>query len=215
MDKKTEKLKFISYCRKSSESEDKQTLSIDSQKRELKRIIDNPYLLYVGNRRSQFKNFRNLAQAFAIILKKHHGIKLICTGSEFTSDELTFFADLGISDSMLQIYANENTMAQLYRDAEMFVYPSVYEGFGLPLLESMVYSCPVACSNTSCFPEIAGNAAVYFDPHDIDSIIDTIDRLLVDSILRTNICNNGKVQLEKYSWDKCAQEHLDVYRSLM
>lgn len=178
------------------------------------RIISEPYILYVGERYG-FKNFARFIQAFALVNKKFPDLKLICTGRAFSDVEKKQIETLHIMDKIVQIYANEQTMAQLYRDAQMFVYPTYSEGFGMPMLEAMVYDCPVVVSNASCLPEVAGDACLYFDPFQVEDIALKMEQLLTSPTLRQEIVAKGAVQLEKFSWDKSAKEHMDVYQSLI
>jgi len=97
----------------------------------------------------------------------------------------------------------------------MFVFPSLYEGFGMPILEAMVYDCPVVLSNTSCFPEIAQNAGLYFDPFDIEDIANKIENILLNNEVKQRIIDYGKERLTHFSWEKCAKEHLNVYKSVI
>jgi glycosyltransferase involved in cell wall biosynthesis len=92
-------------------------------------------------------------------------------------------------------------LGALYQQASLFVYPSLYEGFGIPPLEAMSFNCPVVCSNTSSIPEVVGNAAVQFNPHDPD--------------LRANLLHFGRARLEAFSWQQCAAKTLEVYRKVL
>lgn len=178
------------------------------------RIVDSPYLLFVGDR-AGYKNFNRFFTAFSLLEQKNPGLKLICTGKGFDASEVMYQEKLNVAQNVIHISANERTMAQLYRDAEFFVYPSLSEGFGMPVLEAMVYDCPVALSNTSCFPEVAGNAGLYFDPYQIDDIYLKISQLLESKGLRNNLMELGQQRLTNFSWEKSAEEHLGVYRSLL
>lgn len=178
------------------------------------RIIEEPYLLYVGSR-YKFKNFDKMLAAFHLVNKEYSNLKLVCTGMLFNTNEKKILSDLNILASVLHFSADDKTMAQLYRDAEMFVYPSYYEGFGMPILEAMVYECPVVLSNTSCFPEIAGEAGVYFDPHSVEDIVNKISLLIENKEYRKEMILKGGKQLEKFSWEKCVEEHINVYQALL
>jgi glycosyltransferase involved in cell wall biosynthesis len=140
---------------------------------------------------------------------------LVCTGKSFTRNELQYIKELKLEKNIIYISATEEQMVRLYRDAELFVYPSYYEGFGLPLLEAMVCDCPIICSNTSCFPEIAQDAACYFDPYSQDEMYMAIMEVLTHASLRDQLILKGKERVRFFSWAKTAQEHLDVYKSLM
>ena len=178
------------------------------------RIEERPYILYVGLR-ADYKNFSRFIQAFSILSKKYNDLKLICTGYCFSSSEIKELSSLGLMDKIRVILATEQEMAQLYHDAEMFVFPSLYEGFGMPILEAMVYDCPVVLSNTSCFPEIAQNAGLYFDPFDIEDITNKIEIMLTNQELKHTIIDLGKERLTHFSWENCAKEHLNVYKSVI
>jgi len=108
----------------------------------------------------------------------------------------------------------ESDLPALYSAAEAFVFPSLYEGFGLPVLEAMACGVPVACSNTSSLPEVAGGAALYFDPEDLGSISGTLLRLLLDAELRARLRDRGMEQARGFSWNRTAEKTLEVYRSV-
>ncbi|MDP4277419.1 MAG: glycosyltransferase family 1 protein [Bacteroidota bacterium] len=178
------------------------------------RVIGHPYLLFVGERYG-FKNFDRFLKAYAIVKKHFPDLRLICTGRTFSEEEEQRIRKLRLQGMVIQIGADEWTMARLYRDAEMFVYPSYSEGFGMPILEAMVYGCPVVLSDASCFPEVAGAAGIYFDPYQEEDMADKIERVLVDETFRKEKIILGHRQLEHFSWEKTAREHFEVYQSLM
>ncbi len=178
------------------------------------RLINEPYILYVGLR-VEFKNFRRFASAYSLVKEKHPYLKLICTGSPFTNEEKKFLNDLKILEDTISINATEEIMSNLYTFAELFVYPSLYEGFGMPILEAMSYGCPTLISNASCFPEIAGNASFYFDPYDVDSIISSMLELLDDNTKRKSKSSIGYALCKKFTWERSAQGHRSVYKSLL
>jgi glycosyltransferase involved in cell wall biosynthesis len=177
------------------------------------RFLAEPYLLYVGERFG-FKNFSLLMKAFSLLHARYPELRLVCTGRGFSADEQRDLHQLGIAHKVVQIGADEQTMARLYRDAEMFVYTSLSEGFGMPLLESMVNRCPVVVGNVSCLPEVAGEAGWYFDPREVDDLVVKIEQLLLSPTLRQELMQKGLRRLEAFSWKKSAAEHLAVYQSL-
>jgi glycosyltransferase involved in cell wall biosynthesis len=181
---------------------------------ENKRIIDNPYILYVGERGS-YKNFNRFISAFSNISYKYSSLKLVCTGKQFTNDEIIKFQTLKIEDKVIYISANEIIMKQLYNEAEMFVYPSLSEGFGMPVLEAMAQNCVVVLSNVSCFPEIADKAGVYFNPYSIDDIIDKIELVLNSFDIRQEKIKMGQKNVSRFSWEKTANQHFELYKSLI
>lgn len=122
---------------------------------------------------------------------------------------------LGISKLVHQIGGNDCLLATYYRYATAFICPSLYEGFGIPLLEAMSLSCPVICSNTSSTPEVVGDAGIYFDPNDISSIQSALEDTLFNKSLLCDLKKRGLQRQSLFSWDKCASETVAVYRSLL
>ena len=112
------------------------------------------------------------------------------------------------------ISGNNLLLQSYYMNASLFVYPSLYEGFVLPILEAMVNSCPVVCSNTTSLPEVAGQAAEYFDPKNPEDISEKMERILFDNYLSKELIGKGIIQSKKFSWRKCAEETLQVYKNL-
>jgi alpha-1,3-rhamnosyl/mannosyltransferase len=100
----------------------------------------------------------------------------------------------------------------LYREASVFVYPTLMEGFGLPVLEAMHRGVPVACSNTSSLPEVAGDAALTFDPLDKQAIAEAVERLLTDRSLADDLATRGRQRAAAFTWQKCAVSTLASYR---
>ena len=178
------------------------------------KVFSVPYILYVGTR-AKFKNFERFVHAYALVAEKYPEVKVVCTYKPFTKEELDMFAKLNIQGNMLHCVADEETLSRLYRDALFFVFPSLYEGFGMPILEAMVNGCPVVISDASCFPEIAGDAALYFDPKDIDSIRDSLEKVIEDEALRHQLAKRGIECAGRFSWDRCAKEHWELYKSLL
>jgi glycosyltransferase involved in cell wall biosynthesis len=105
-------------------------------------------------------------------------------------------------------------LAGLYTAASLFVYPSYYEGFGIPPLEAMSFDCPVACSNTSSIPEVVGDAARYFDPTNIDSMRAVIEEVLGSAEIKATLVARGRERIKRFSWDRCAAETIRIYREL-
>lgn len=173
-----------------------------------------PYLLFVGTRFS-FKNFDKILIVFKELLKKYKGLRLICTGNQFSKSELRLLQDLKILDSVDVVSANEMEMSILYRDALAFVFPSLSEGFGMPLLEAMAQGCPVVCSNTSCFPEIAGEAASYFDPHSIEDMGSAIEKVINEEAYRQGLISRGNRRVSEFTWEKSVEKHLLLYKSFL
>ncbi|WP_199104535.1 glycosyltransferase family 1 protein [Aquitalea sp. ASV11] len=121
----------------------------------------------------------------------------------------------GIQDKVIHISGNDNLLQSLYQSAHAFIYPSLYEGFGLPPLEAMANNCPVISSNTSSMPEVIGNAGYYFNPSDINSIDMAINEVVYNSELRDKLIANGMIRLKEFTWEKCAQKTLQVYKHVL
>lgn len=173
-----------------------------------------PYVLYVGNREG-YKNFVPFARAFAAS-SSMASMRVVCFGGgRWTSEELALIASCRFAEGqILQINGDDSMLAALYRSAALFVYPSLYEGFGIPPLEAMSNNCPVACSNASSIPEVVGDAAAYFDPTDLDSMRDAMEKVLCDSDVRRDLIAAGIERVKQFTWEKCARETMDVYKSV-
>lgn len=176
--------------------------------------IPENYILFVGQR-GGYKNFKKLVEGYALIHQQFKDIKLVCTGTPFTSEELKLFHSLGLNDCVKSIFVSDSQLTYLYKKANCFVYPSLYEGFGIPILEAFAAGCPLALSNTSCFPEIAREGGEYFDPNDTESIADTLTRIIESSDLRKDLISRGKKVLTQYSWDKMANETYEIYKKIL
>ena len=112
-------------------------------------------------------------------------------------------------------FISDKELAKVYNLASLFVFPSFYEGFGLPPLEAMACGTPVVCSNASSLPEVGGDAVLYCNPHDTDDIKDKIAMVLQDKELQKEMIDKGLQQAKKFSWEKSAQEHKRVFSELM
>ncbi len=178
-------------------------------------LVDAPYFLYVGTR-DAYKNFPQTLSDFSDFHKLHPEVKLVCTGGDFTLVENKMMEKLGIKDAVEHISANDHDMKVLYAHAVAFVYPSLYEGFGMPILEAFAYGCPVLLNNKSCFPEIAADAGVYFDSEpgksNLAEVFDEIYQM--SDIERKEIVEKGYKRLGDFSWKKSAEKLAGVYREV-
>lgn len=172
------------------------------------------YVLYVGERKG-YKNFFPWLSAVRPLLMADPTFKIVCTGSAFSSSELKMLHKWGISDRIVHISADDAQMASLYRHALCFVFPSHYEGFGIPILEAFSNGCPVCLSNASCFPEVAGDAALYFNPHDAQSMQDSLRELMASSTLRTELAIKGEERVREFSLGRMVENTCAVYRKLV
>jgi glycosyltransferase involved in cell wall biosynthesis len=173
-----------------------------------------PALLFVGGR-NHYKNFRLLVEAYASSRMLRNELDLVAFGSgPFSMDERGLINRLGVNDKVHHDRGDDARLAARYRAARLFVYPSRYEGFGIPPLEAMSQSCPVVCSRAASIPEVVGDAGVYFDPSSIDSLRDALERVAFDEPLRADLRSHGLLRAQFMSWDRCAAGTADVYRAL-
>ena len=175
-------------------------------------ISDRPYLLFVGNR-GGYKNFQGMLRAVASRRELHDTFDIVAFGgSGFTTSEMRMIQSSGLrAGSVHHFNGGDALLGRLYRDAIAFVYPSLYEGFGLPPLEAMAHGCPVISSNTSSMPEVVGQAGEFFSPDDIDEQAQAICNVVFDKSRRDGLILSGKERLESFSWRSCAKETRDVY----
>lgn len=170
------------------------------------------YLLYVG-KRGGYKNSDFFFLSVAQLLREDRSLNIVCTGDKFSPFELEMFAREDIARQVHHAFIPDNLMRSLYANALCFVYPSLYEGFGIPILEAFASKCPVILSNCSCFPEVAGDAALYFNKGDADKLRKNVLRLICDTEERKRLISRGLERLKEFSWEKAAQETAEIYRS--
>jgi glycosyltransferase involved in cell wall biosynthesis len=175
------------------------------------------YILYVGTM-LKHKNLPRLIRAFAL-LKNRDGLphSLVIAGKRGAGyDEcLAAVEECGVQDSVIFTgYLPDEELAAFYRGADLFVFPSLYEGFGLPLLEAMACGLPVVTSNLSSLPEVAGEAALLVDPYDVESLSAAMRRVLTEPGLGQELGRRGREQVRRFSWRRCAEETLAVYRKV-
>lgn len=173
------------------------------------------YILFVGNRLG-YKNFNTFFEAVQPLLKQEKSLKLICAGGgKFNDQELQLVNKLGIGGQVLQVSIDDRRLATLYSNALFFVFPSLYEGFGLPVLEAFNCGCPAILSNISSLPEIGQEAALYVNPEDPADILKKCELLYNDPNLRSEYREKGFKQTAKFSWQRVSSETLDIYRSAL
>lgn len=180
------------------------------------RPFDFPYLLYVGARWS-YKNFGPLLREFARIIQDNKEIRLVCTGAEFDNEELKLIRDLHVGERIHHVFPSDKDLGTLYHHAAAFVYSSEYEGFGLPILEAMGCGCPVMLNNASCFPEIAGDAAVYFEMKGGKS--DFYEQFMnlwnMSTGDRAALTAKGHRRTEMYTWEETARRLDNIYETIV
>jgi glycosyltransferase involved in cell wall biosynthesis len=190
---------------------------------EIERVRDRyqlnaPYILYAGNIKPH-KNLERLIEAFHTL---RHGdlehVKLLIIG-----DEISKYATLRRAVHKYKLHKHvrffgfvpDKTLAVLYRLARAFVFPSLYEGFGLPPLEAMASGTPVITSNLSSLPEVVGDAALLIDPYDADAIADAMRRVLLDSDLREDLRQRGLKRVAEFSWDRSIRRVREIYEEVL
>jgi glycosyltransferase involved in cell wall biosynthesis len=174
-----------------------------------------PYLLYVGHRAGH-KNFDAMLAAYAGSRHLREEFDLIVFGGmPFTRAERERMAALKLPrEGVLRWSGSDAALARGYRHARALVYPSKYEGFGIPPLEAMRAGCAVACSNTSSMPEVVGDAALLFDPTDVDGMRYAMNEICFNDRTRSQLIAAGLERGRQFSWDRCASETLAVYGEL-
>ena len=179
------------------------------------RIVQDDYILYLGSRYAEYKNFIFMLKAVREVLIKKK-IKLVCTGLPFSKEERCEIERLCIQKNIENVgFVTDEDLANLYHYALCFVYPSKYEGFGIPILEAFSHSCPVCLSDSSCFPEIAGDAAMYFNPNDKKDLEEKILTLVGSEQKRNEFIAKGKERLKFFSWDKTAKQTERFYNEII
>jgi glycosyltransferase involved in cell wall biosynthesis len=175
----------------------------------------SPFILYVGERK-RYKNFLNLLKAISIKKNINNDFKLICFGGgSLTKNEQEIIADLKIDvNKIIQVEGDDSDLYHYYKKATAFVFPSKYEGLGLPQLEAMSLGCPVISSNHEAIIESVGNAAAIFDPNKPEDIAETLNNYLYSSEKLNSLKSKGLARSKLFSLEKCALETVAVYKNL-
>jgi glycosyltransferase involved in cell wall biosynthesis len=178
-------------------------------------VPDRPYFLYVGSRAKAYKNFDTLLIAFAKAASVKPDLLLCVVGAPFNAEEQQQIAELNLIDRIQHYhYASDTHLAKLYRCSVAFVYPSLYEGFGIPPLEAMACGTVVVAANSSSIPEVVGDAGILFEPKAVEDLADILLDLLNSPSKRDRLIFKGYERNKQFSWDKAATETVEVYRSL-
>ena len=177
--------------------------------------IIKPYLLYVGNAYPH-KNLEGLILAFREILQRHPHLRLVLVGKEdyFFRRLKNFVLENSVPNIIFTGYVRDEYLGSIYRDALLYIFPSFYEGFGLPPLEAMSRNTPVASSNAACLPEVLGQAAIYFDPRAQSEMTEKIEETIKNLELRKKLIKAGEGQVRKYNWEKMARQTRAIYENL-
>ncbi len=177
--------------------------------------IAKPFLLYVGYRWG-YKNFSGFLKAMASSSRLMSDFDVVAFGiAKFSNNELNLINSLGFKRHQVRnVCGGDGLLGQYYRNARAFVYPSLYEGFGMPPLEAMAHSCPVISSNTSSMPEVIGSAAEFFNPSSSQEIRAAIESVVYSDTRIIELKKTGLERLNHFSWTKCTHQTLEVYRTV-
>ncbi len=183
-----------------------------------KHSLPDRMILFVGTLEPR-KNVPSLIRAFAQAKRKgrlpHRLVLVGARGWKHSEIDKTVEREGLSNDVMLAGYVPEEELVEWYRAADLFVYPSLYEGFGLPPLEAMASGTPVITSNVASLPEVVGDAALMVRPEDEDAMTEAIIRVAQDSSIRADMIARGLKQASKFSWERAARETINVYRSVL
>ncbi|PJE65276.1 glycosyl transferase family 1 [Candidatus Saccharibacteria bacterium CG10_big_fil_rev_8_21_14_0_10_47_8] len=182
----------------------------------LKQLAGKQFIMYLG-RPQPHKNLRRLIDAFAILQKTQPELYLVLAGKKdaLYAQHEQYVKKNGVKNVYFTGFVSEGQLRWLYENTAVYVFPSLSEGFGLPGLEAMVHGAPVASSNATCLPEIYGNAAIYFDPLDMNDMAAKMSEMLDNQKLRKKLIVAGKKQAGKYSWQRMAKQTLAIYREVL
>lgn len=183
---------------------------IDAVKRKYR--IDQAYILYVGTLQPR-KNLLRLVEAFHALCPAAHGLQLVLAGKKgwLYEDILAQAQATGAQGRVILTgFVDDADLPALYSGASLFVMPSLYEGFCFPVLEAMACETPVACSGTSSLPEVAGHAALTFDPSNVESIAGAMLCALQDEAVRSRLVLDGRERVRLFTWERCARQTLSV-----
>lgn len=173
-----------------------------------------PYIMYVG-RAEPYKNNRGLILAHQQLLRSHPDLQLVIVGRKdvLREADMQWVSEHNYENVAFLGFVSDQQLAWLYKNALAYVFPSFMEGFGLPGLEAMLYGAPVAASHASCIPEILGDAAVYFNAHKQDDMVRVVGGLISNDKQRAELVKRGRMQAQKYSWRRMAEQILGVYNN--
>lgn len=174
------------------------------------------FIMYTG-RPLPHKNLYRLIAAFVILKKKNPNLNLVLAGKKDKLYEQVekWVEKQNIKDVVFTGFVSEGQLRWLYEHTSAYIFPSLSEGFGLPGLEAMCYGAPVVSSNSTCLPEVYGDAAYYFDPLDVEDIAEKIGEVINNKNLAAKLRKAGEERVKKYSWAKMARQTLDIYKEVL
>ncbi len=174
-----------------------------------------PYILYVGSR-EKYKNFEFFLKGYSISEKLKNDFDLLLFGGgKLSANEKKKISKYKLDNKVFHKEGTDEELYQLYKTAKAFIFPSIYEGFGLPLVEAMANNCPVICSNIDIFKEIAGDAAEYFDPRNLENFKIKVEKVIYSDSRIKELKLLGVNKSKNYDWEKCASETIKIYKKLV
>ncbi|MDB5168271.1 MAG: glycosyl transferase, group 1 [Candidatus Saccharibacteria bacterium] len=178
------------------------------------RLPFKEFILYVGQQ-SDYKNIKRLGDAHQKLLATHPNLGLVLVGSKNASaiKNEAYFTENDYTNILFTGFVDDNQLAWLFKNCQVYAFPSLMEGFGLPGLEAMCYGAPVASSNATCLPEVYGDAAHYFNPIESTDIARAIEDILSDQVYREQLIANGYERAQHYSWKRMAEQTHAIYIS--
>ncbi len=177
--------------------------------------IPGKYLLFVG-RRDKYKNFAGLVKEAQKLLLNRKDLYLVCAGGgDFSHSEVNLLKEYKIDDKVIFYKVDDMILSYLYRNAIAFVFPSLYEGFGIPVLEAFGNGCPTILADNSSLPEVGGNAALYFNPNNKGELEATIEKVLAEDPHRDQLVLSGYERLKDFSWENAVEKTKTVYKKVL
>ena len=176
-------------------------------------LTTSPYLLTMGNTKPH-KDLPTLLAAFAVVARSRPDLRLLLVGAEpagYLKQHLSQVVPGVGARAVFTGSVTDEELRALYSGATAFVFPSRYEGFGLPVLEAMAFGTPVVCAEASSLPEVAGHAALFFPPGDVGELANVLSQVLGDDVLRRSLGEAGRMRAAEFSWQRTAQATVDVY----
>jgi glycosyltransferase involved in cell wall biosynthesis len=176
--------------------------------------LPDDYILFVG-KRNTYKNFLFFLRATQKVLSLKSNYYIVCAGGgRFNKSEAALIDELKLSDKIIQLPVDDNLLACIYSRAKVFVFPSLYEGFGIPVLEAFANGCPAVLSNNTALPEVGGDAALYFNPQNEENLISVLLEVLEKEDLRKDLIEREFKRAELFSWEKTAEMTLNTYKKI-
>lgn len=176
--------------------------------------IPSRYIFFVGSRHA-YKNFEFFITAIAPLLQEDRTLHVICVGNHWSLSEIQLFESLNIKEQLLDLNLPDKNIWWLYQNALAFVFPSLYEGFGIPVLEAMGCGCPTILSQCSSLPEVGGTAAVYFDPKSEISLKNAVQSVIYNETTRKELKAAGLERVKEFTWKKTSQRTQSLYQSIL